>query len=188
MSTNSTTNSTEYPTSVSSFDALKYNLNEMLGWMLGNPTQSEIYLYSNIADVGPSGLSFAIFNQQQDILFKRYGIYKVDQTLADSVSNFFTYDGDIRVDTFNSSDYDSQFSKLDGIFGFSWLPWNVYGLQDASGNYCVRRYFYGPYIKANPLCKGVLYIKMFTILKLLGISTGTYALTKLLIHYIERRK
>ena len=188
-----TVQSTVYPTTGSSFGALKYNINEMLGWALGNPTSQDIFLYSNLAGcTNPSGDGYYIFNQSpSEPLFLLYGTYATDPTLAGLVSQYMVSTGWLEINTFTATDYATEFAKLDGLFGFSWLPWNVYGLPsaDVSGSYCVRRYFsetdYTLYIQANPLCKGVMYIKMFTILKLLGISLGTYALIKLAIKLAE---
>ena len=184
-----TVQSTEYPTTGSSFGALKYNLNEMLGWALGNPTEQDIFLYSNLVFSGNGNNGYYIFNESPSApLFTQNGTYADDPTLASLASQFLTYNGSLQVDTFTATDYATEFAKQDGMFGFSWFPWNVYGLPsaDVSGSYCVRRYVTGTdYIQANPLCKGVMYIKMFTILKLLGISLGTYALIKLAIKLAE---
>ena len=184
-----------YPTTGSSFGALKYNLNEMLSWALGDPTQQELYLYSNLANcISGSIYTYYIFTKSpSEPLFTQNDTYADDPTLAKLVSQFFVWKGTIQNSTFTSKEYATQFAKKDGLFGFAWFPWNVYGLPsaDISGSYNVRSYsipldnVWDDYIQANPLCKGSMYIKMFTILKLLGIGIGAYALVKLSIKLAE---
>ena len=61
----------------------------------------------------------------------------------------------------------------------SWLPWNVMAILDkTSGNYNIKTYYDGGVIYVNPLRSEVLWIKLFTFLKLNGISLGSYALIK----------
>lgn len=157
----------------STFGALKYNFNEMIGWRLGDPTSDEICLYSDIAYAG----NFYYFNQSPStqVLFKQYGTYTKDQKLADLISVLYTTTFEVQSGTWTADDYNKKFGKLDGIFGIPWLPWNVWGLKDANGDYQVKYYpkpTNADFIQPNPLGRGVLYIKMFTILKMLGISMG----------------
>ena len=187
-STTSSTTTAQYPTEGSSFGALKYNLNEMLGWILGNPTAQDIFLYSNLAiNLGTN--SYYIFNQDPtQPLFKQYGTYTADPTLAGLVSNAMTYEGGIQVLTLSPADYATQFGKMDGIFGFSWFPWNVYGFTNSDGNYCVRCYYgTNDYIQVNPMCWGVLQIKAITTAKIGAIVLGIYVLLKLLYKYVMKK-
>jgi hypothetical protein len=177
------------PTGGSTFGALKYNLNEKLGWMLGAPSASDVYLYSDLAFDNLGGY-YDFCTPSNKTLFKVNDATYPDQTLVKVVSTFMYFGADvIQVSTFDPKDYATQFGKQDGLLGMAWLPWNVYGLKDANGNYCVKHY-YGTsiYVTCNPMRKEVVYIKMFTILKLIGITFGTYALFKLTYKLIKHEE
>lgn len=187
-STTATTTNSQYPTEGSSFGALKYNLNEKFNWYFGYPTAQEIFLYANLAiNLGNSG--YYIFNQDPTKpLFTQYSTVYPDAVLVGNVSNDMTYEGSIQVTTFSPSEYATQFASKDGLFGLSWFPWNVYGLTNSDGNYCVRYYYGGTdYIQANPMCWDVLKIKAVTTLKLLGISLGIFFGGKLVYKYATKK-
>ena len=107
------------PTSGGIFGALKYNLNESLGWFLGAPTASDVYLYSDLAFNNMGGY-YDIISPASPPLFQFNDTTYSDQILVKAVSNFMYY-GDfvIQVNTFDSSDYATQFGKSDGLFNIS---------------------------------------------------------------------
>lgn len=178
------------PTGGSTFGALKYNLNEKLGWMLGEPSADDVYLYSDLAFDNNSG-----YYDFKNALTNPAPIFKVndttypDQVLVKVVSTFMYFGSDvIQVSTFSKDEYNTQFAKLDGLFNMSFLPWNVYGLPDENGVYCVKHY-YGTsiYVTCNPMRREVLKTKFFTVLKLAGVTIGVFALGKLIIRKIEKK-
>jgi hypothetical protein len=177
------------PTSGSVFGALKYNTNEKLGWLLGGPSASDVYLYSDLAFDNQNGYYDFVADPTKP-LFTYQDTTFADQTLVQVVSQFMTFGDDvIQVSTFEPKEYATQFASQDGMFGLTWLPWNVYGLKNENGIYCVKHYYGNPiYVKCNPLRREVLMIKLYTILKLLGISFGIFAFIKLTIHLIEKKK
>ena len=175
------------PTSGSTFGAMSYNINSMLGWSLGAPTTADVYLYSDLVN---SGVNYYDVADASTVVFTANDANYADQTLVKIVSTFMTYgDETLFVTSFTPTDYSTQFSSSDGLIGMSWLPWNVHGVlsADGSGNYCVKTY-YGTldYVTCNPLRKSALYIKLFTTLKLLGISIGIFALGKLIYHFASK--
>lgn len=176
------------PTSGSSFGALKYNINEKLGWMLGSPSATDIYLYSDLIFDNNNGYYDLIGNPSQP-LFNFMDTTYSDQTLVKAVSTFMTYgDYTVELSTYDPTDYATLFGKSDGIMGISWLPWNVYGLKNSDGNYCVKHYYANQHFKCNPMRKEVLMIKLFSLLKILGITFGTYALFKLTYKLIKHER
>jgi len=189
MSSSTTTSPPPLPTEGSMFGALKYNLNEAFGWRFGEPSQNEIILYSDLAvNISSLGAGYYIFNQDSSKpLFFQYQSYPDDETLANLVSTYLTYNSTVFASTFSPSDYSNEFANKDGLFNFKFFPWNVYGLKNTDGNYCVKNFPDGTYIQANPMSKSVLLIKMFTLLKLFGISFGMYALFKLLYAHMKKK-
>ena len=176
------------PTQGSSMGALKYNINSMLGWRLGDPTASDIYLYSDLVFSIHGGFYYDLVADSSVPLFKINDTLYVDQTLVSIVSTVMNYgENTLEATTMDVADYKKQYGSSDGLFGMAWFPWNVMGLLDANGNYRVKHYYNSDAIvHCNPMRKEVLYIKIITMLKLIGITFGTYALIKLMIDLSRR--
>jgi hypothetical protein len=112
------------PTSGSVFGALKYNTNEKLGWLLGGPSASDVYLYSDLAFDNQNGYYDFVADPTKP-LFTYQDTTFADQTLVQVVSQFMTFGDDvIQVSTFEPKEYATQFASQDGMFGLTWLPWN----------------------------------------------------------------
>lgn len=129
-STASTTDITQLPVAQlpqigSSFGALKFNLNKMLGWMLGNPFADEILLYSDFINPGSGIDYYSDFTTPTVKAFVQYNSTYPDQTLQNLVSTYETYNATMTVTTMSPDDYKTEFASKDGLFGFSWFPWNV---------------------------------------------------------------
>jgi hypothetical protein len=184
-----TANVSTLPTSGSVFGALKYNINEKLGWMLGSPSATDIYLYSDLVFDNQNGY-YDLASDSSNILFTHLDTTYPDQTLVKAVSTFMTFGDDvIQIDTYDPKDYVTNFASKDGLMGMTWLPWDVYGIKNKDGNYNVKHYYGNTvHVTCNPLRREVLSIKMFTLLKIFGISLGVYALIKLIIHEVKKKK
>jgi len=178
------------PTSGSTFGALKYNINEKLGWILGAPTPTDIYLYSDLYFNGAGGY-YDILSQSGAPLFTTFDTSYPDQTLVKAVSTFMTY-GDWTIATimYDPKDYVTAFASKDGLMGMSWLPWDVYGLKGTDGNYYVKHYYNNSQISitCNPMRKEVLFTKLLTLLKIFGIGFGLFALLKISYKLIEKHE
>lgn len=190
----STVSVSTLPTEGSSFSALRYNLNERFQWpsllsSLGHPSEEDIYLYSDLAFNSGGNYYYDFKADPSTALFKQYDNNYANQKLVNFTSLYMTYgDWVIQVNNYSPEDYSKKFSSSDGLFGMSWLPWNVTGLPNSDGNYCVKYYYTNPNIaiKCNPMRREVLYIKMFTVLKLFGIGIGFFALIKLIYHFSKK--
>lgn len=190
---NSTSLST-LPTEGSSLSALHYNLNERFQWpkilsSTGVPTYEDIYLYSDLAFNSGGNFYYDFKADPSTALFHPNDTSYPNQTLMKTVTACMTYgDWVIQVNTYSPEEYSTKFASSDGLLGMSWLPWNVTGLPDKNGNYCVKCYYSAPdvAVKCNPMRREVLYIKMFTILKIFGIGIGSYALIKLIYHLSKK--
>jgi len=165
-----------------SFGALKYNLNSMLGWVFGKPTGNDVYIYSDMIFVTIDGkLSFADIANPDVVVFGAYTVLVGNQVLS-NILNAIMVDGDnvLTNQILTPIQYKQTYSKSDGLLGMSFLPWNVMALLDkTSGNYNIKTYYDGGVLNVNPLRSEVLWIKLFTFLKLSGISLGSYALIKI---------
>jgi hypothetical protein len=176
--------STQNPTGYAgnSFGALKYNLNSMLGWVFGKPTGNDVYIYSDMVFVTIDGkLSFADIANPDVVVFGAYTVLVGNQVLS-NILNAIMVDGDnvLLNQTLTPIQYKEAYSKSDGLLGMSFLPWNVMALLDkTSGNYNIKTYYDGGVLNVNPLRTEVLWIKLFTFLKISGISLGSYALIKI---------
>ena len=189
-----TTSINTLPTEGSSFAALHYNLNERFQWpsllsATGHPSAEDIFLYSDLAFNSAGNYYYDFKADPSTALFTANDTSYANQKLVEYASLYMTYgDWVIQVNTYSPEDYSTKFSSSDGLMGMSWLPWNVTGLTDSNGNYCVKYYYNNPDIavKCNPMRKEVLYIKMFTVLKIFGISIGIFALIKLIYHLSKK--
>ena len=158
----------------------------MIDWRLGQPTDDEVSLYSDIVMNLTSNYYCDVLGTE---LWHGSGSTYADQKIVTIENGFYSTNYLMMPDTLDASSYQIQFGNKDGIFGMSWLPWNVYGIADSDGVYHVKHY-YGQTdnVMINPMRKEVLYIKLFTILKLTGITIGTYALIKLMIDLYKRNE
>ena len=178
---NGTTTVDKLPQQGSSFGALKYNINEKIDWRLGNPTAEEIYLYSDLYFDGGSNSYRDILTD--NVLFKQNDATYDDQTLVNVISKVMTY-GDMTISkiVLDAKTYETTFSKSDGLFGIAFFKWSPFGLPNSDGNYCLKTYYgTSQYIAVNPMRREVMIIKLFTVLKIFGISVGTVFLIKLLL-------
>ena len=167
-----------------SFGALKYNLNSMLGWMLGAPSNVEVYTYSDLFYADPtngdsaSARDYADIAKPSVVLFTYDDTTYADQTLVKILGAIMMGGDDVLgAASLTPTAYSTLYGASDGLFGRSWLPWNVMGLSDGT-NYNVKTYYDGGVLNVNPLRREVLWIKLFTFLKISGLSLGSYALIK----------
>ena len=162
-----------------SFGALKYNVNSMLGWVFGKPTDNDVYIYSDIVFSNPNSQDFVNISNPNTVLFTYSNSTAfADQVLAKILSSTMANgDNVLQPQILSISEYKALYAKSDGLLGMSWLPWNVMGLSDGT-NYNVKQYYDGGVLNINPLRREVLFIKLFTFLKISGISLGSYALIK----------
>ena len=145
-------------------------------------------LYSDLVFNVSAGFYYDLIADYSVPLFKINDTLYVDQTLVSIVSTVMNYgENTLEANTMDVADYKKQYGSSDGLFGMAWFPWNVMGLLDANGNYRVKHYYNSDAIvHCNPMRKEVLYIKIITMLKLIGITFGTYALIKLMIDLSRR--
>ena len=166
-----------------SFGALKYNTNSMLGWVFGKPTGDEIYMYSDIVyneqNGTPQGQEYLDIAHSQTVLFTTVNM-AYDKILYTIVSSIMTAGDDtLHFAPLSPTDYKQMYGKSDGLLNMSFLPWNPMGILDkATGNYNVKTYWNGGVVSVNPMRREILFIKLFTFLKISGISLGSYALIK----------
>ena len=167
-----------------SFGALKYNLGSMTGWMLGAPSNVEVYTYSDLVysdptnTDSPSGIYYSDIANPSVAVFTAYDTLYSDQTMV-KIATAIMGGGDdvLGAVSLTPTAYSALYGASDGLFGRSWLPWNVMGLSDGT-NYNVKTYYDGGVLNVNPLRREVLWIKLFTFLKISGLSLGSYALIK----------
>ena len=164
-----------------SFGALKYNVNSMLGWVFGKPSDNDVYIYSDIVFSNPDSQNFVNISNLDTVLFTYSNSTAfADQVLAKILSSTMS-DGDnvLQPQSLSISQYKALYAKSDGLLNMSWLPWNVMSILDkTSGNYNIKTYYDGGVLNVNPLRREVLFIKLFMFLKISGISLGSYALIK----------
>ena len=152
--------------------ALMYNINEKFGWMLGDPTPEEVVLYSDL--VYSDNALYDMF-LSPETSFKQYEKdEKKDQKLIDVASNALTYSNACRIIIYDFPTYQKLYAKTDGLFGFTWLPWNPVGIEKDTNYWVKLRYDKNTPIKVNPMRKEVLMIKLMTTGKILGISLATF--------------
>ena len=189
MSKTTPPTSTSNVTSGTLFGALKYNINEKIGWRLGTPTADDIIFYADLVDTKGNGYS-DIMTDDGSILFTQYDASYPDQTYEAAVSNALTYNYDLKRINFDATTYSEQFGKIGGLLGMSFLPWSPVGLLDSTtGNYAVKATFDGTkYVSVNPMRREVIMIKLFTVLKIFGISIGSYFLFKLLFKLATKNR
>ena len=166
-----------------SFGALKYNTNAMLGWVFGKPTGNEIYMYSDIIyneqNGSPQGQEYCDIADPSTVLFTELNLaYNI--ILTTIVSSIMTAGGNtLHSTSLSPTDYKATYAKSDGLLNMSFFPWNPMGILDkTTGNYNVKTYWSGGVVNVNPLRREILFIKLFTFLKISGISLGSYALIK----------
>ena len=185
-SNNATTTATSGVPVGSSLGALKYNINSKIGWRLGDPTPDDIILYSDM--VFMNGGYTDITTEDGSVLFKQYDANYPDQTFESAVSNYLTYNDDLTRTMVDATTYAELHGKNDGLFGMSFLPWSPMGLKSATGNYYLKSTQDGKNIPVNPMRREVFMIKLFTIMKIFGISVGGYFLFKLIYKLATRKK
>lgn len=171
--------------------ALKYNLNELTGWFIGMPSNSDVYVYSDLCFSVITTQSSTVYDQLEmyvDVLAPTIEVFTPgsttysDQILVNIIGQIMYRDGKYREgyqmdDVLQSgiidiADYEAAYSKSDGLFNIPFLPWNVMGVLDTTANvYRVKTYLEGvsTLINVNPLRKEVLWIKFITLLKIAGI-------------------
>ena len=79
---------TEAVTRGNAFSALKYNVNQMLGWSFGDPTSEEIILYSDTVFISSN---YAYRDLVGTVMFQQFDKAYPDQTFVDVASNVLTY-------------------------------------------------------------------------------------------------
>ena len=171
-----------------SFGALKYNINSMLGWVFGKPSDNDVYIYSDIVFSNPDSQNFVNISNPNTVLFTYSNSTAfADQVLAKILSLTMS-DGEnvLQPHSLSISQYKTLYGKSDAMLGMTWLPWNVMGLSDGT-NYNIKTYYDGGVVNVNPLRREVLWIKLFTFLKISGISLGSYALIKYSYKYIKKQ-
>ena len=166
-----------------SFGALKYNVNSMLGWVFGKPTGNEIYMYSDLIyteiSAGQAGQEYSDIADPSTVLFTDANLaYNI--ILTTIVSSIMTAgENTLHSNSLSPTDYKKTYGKSDGLLNMSWLPWNPMGILDKStGNYNIKTYWTGDIVNVNPMRREILFIKLFTFLKISGISLGSYASIK----------
>jgi hypothetical protein len=165
-----------------SFGALRYNLNSMLGWIFGAPSNVNVYTYSDLFYGDPtntdSGMIYYDIANPSTVVFTAYDTTYSDQTLVKIISAIMSGGDDVlSAASLTPIAYSAKYGASDGLFNMSWLPWNVMGLSDGT-NYNVKTYYDGGVLNVNPLRREVLWIKLFTFLKISGLTLGSYALVK----------
>ena len=167
-----------------SFGALKYNVNSILGWVFGNPTGNDVYIYSDIVYANPNNTltdqTFVDILNPNTIIFNYQSTTYADQVLVKILSAIMSAgDNVLNSQSLSPVQYKQMYSKSDGLLNMSFLPWNVMSVLDkTTGNYNIKTYYDGGLLNINPLKKEVLFIKLFAFLKISGISLGSYALIK----------
>ena len=168
---------TEAVTRGNAFSALKYNVNQMLGWSFGDPTSEEIILYSDTV-YGDSNDVFSSF-RQSDAEYP-------DQIFEKLASRVLTYDNTVYAIKLDKETYQQTFGGIDGLIG-SCFPWNVMGLKGSDDHYYVKHSGASGYIAVNPMRWECVTIKGMTILKLLAICYGTYWAVKLGFKFMRKK-
>ena len=156
------------------------------------PSNSDVYVYSDLCFSVITTESSTVYDQLEmyvDVLAPTIEVFTPssttypDQILVNIIAQIMyrgnlvykgTYiqDDVLQPAIIEVDDYETQFSKSDGLFNLAFLPWNVMGVLDKTANvYRVKTYIAGvsTTINVNPLRKEVLWIKFITLLKIAGI-------------------
>ena len=173
---------TEAVTRGNAFSALKYNVNQMLGWSFGDPTSEEIILYSDTVFISAN---YAYHNLLGDPSIQYDKAYP-DQTFVSIVWNVLTYGNTTYAIKLDNETYQETYGHLDGLIG-KYFPWNVVGLKGADGYYYVKRTAEKNIIAVNPMRWECVAIKGMTLIKLFLTCYGTYWAVKLGFKFMRKK-
>lgn len=162
---------TTQPLTGSILGALKYNVNEFIGWRVTIPSTDEIMQYSDLYYQGSGYTDLG----SDTALFKQYDEdnASIKKEFINAVSGGLTYNDTIYRNIVKEEDYLKMFGN-GGLFGISFLPWTQVGLQTDDGQWYVKRTGGGNYVAVNPLRRDVLITKLMTVLKIAGPAAALW--------------
>ena len=171
--------------------ALKYNTNSLLGWSFGNPSFEEVMLYSDFVLNSWIGTKNNTFTNVSDVSginpihSQSSGEAYSDEVLQFIFNGFWGEETKTRLylGLMQADEYKVKYAKADGLFGLTFLPWNLHGIH--AGDYVYfKRDISNNAIMLNPLRSEVLYIKLITTLKIVGVSLPIFLLIK---HFVFKK-
>jgi len=143
--------------------SLSYNLNSALGFTLGDPTQTEIVLYSDLVWTPNSDHTFRIAVDYWSRVERE--IEKEDWSALEGDAGYTT-GVDLTKDDWQDGDW--------FLGGLKWLPWFAPPPHRSKKDTYVIRFNDLHQIMYNPLSMPVLQPTMMSMAKLAGIGLGTY--------------